>query len=185
MMEAKKEVVSFLKDKTEEIQELVKQIDDLEYQKKNGHLDAEYIAKVVDRKLSELKYQKSQKKQFAVDELKKILEGYRQQVRNMNRVKGEELTEDAKLFTCGVPLRPEEVEAIMDRSAGNHTMLQLAARYAEQHNLRINRAYDSGKDAKLKAADGLEYAGKVYLDRWVDQDNSGIMLDKFFGGDSE
>ena len=184
-MTIKDSIVDLLKEKTAAVQEVCAEIAKLEDQKKNGHLDAGYIAKVIDPQISELRLKRHNRKDEAEVALHKLAEEHRQAVLNSNRIKGEELTDDARLFTCGVQLKPEEIEAIMDRSAGNHTMLQLAQRYAQEHDIKINRVYDSGKAAEISSTNDLESAGKLYLDHWIDQSNAGDMLSKFFGGEAQ
>lgn len=180
-MTIRDQVVSLLKEKTAEVQETMAEIRKLEDRKKNDHLDFNYIQHEIDPKIGDLRVKRNNQKDSAYCALRDLAAAYREQVMNSNRVKGEELTEDAKLFTCGVQLRPEEVEAIMDRSAGNHTMLQLAQRYAQEHGIKINRVYDSGKAAEIDNVNQLEGAANIFLSHWIDQSNAAEMLVKFFG----
>ena len=180
-MNIRDQIVNFLKERTEEIQAYSAEIRKLEDRKKNDHLDAAYIAHEIDPKIGELRWKRGSVRDVAEANLRKMAEAYRDQVRNSHRLEGGELTDDAKLFSFPGLLRPEDIDAIMDRNQGNHTMLQLAVRYADQNKLKINRVYDSGKQAEINNVDNLEGAGKIYLDHWVDKDNASEMLTKFFG----
>lgn len=180
-MTIKDQFVSFLKESTAEVQELSAQIEELEARKKNDHLDHTYIQHEIDPKIGELRFRRHDKIWTSQAQLEKIAEAYRQQVLNSNRIKGEELTDDARLFTCGVKLQPEEIDAIMDRNAGNHTMLQLAVRYAQENGIKINRVYNSGKAAEIENVNQLEGAAKIYFSHWIDKNNASEMLQKFFG----
>lgn len=180
-MTIKEQVVSLLQDKTAEIQQTMAEIKKLEDRKKNDHLDFNYIQREIDPKIGDLRVRRNNQLQSAGVELHKLTEAYREQVRNSHRLEGGELTDDAKLFSFPGLLKPEDVEAIMDRHQGNHTMLQMAVRYAEQNGMKINRVYDSGKAAEISNADNLEGAGKLYIDHWIAADNANEMLGKFFG----
>lgn len=180
-MNIRDQIVNFLKERTEEIQAYSAEIRKLEDRKKNDHLDAAYIAHEIDPKIGELRWKRGSVRDVAEANLRKMAEAYRDQVRNSHRLEGGELTDDAKLFSFPGLLTPEDIDAIMDRNQGNHTMLQLAVRYANQNNLKINRVYDSGKQAEINNVDNLEGAGKIYLDHWVDKDNASEMLTRFFG----
>lgn len=46
-----------------------------------------------------------------------------------------EITDDAKLLTCGVTLKADELEALMERNKGNFTMETILLRYAEEHSI--------------------------------------------------
>lgn len=180
-MDIREQVVNLLKEKTEGVQELSAEIRKLEDRKKNDHLDARYIQSDIEPKIGELRWQRRNRIDAAAVALRDLAEGHRQQIQNSNRLKGEELNDDARLFAFPGLLKPEDVEAIMDRNQGNHTVLQMAARYAEQNGMKINRVYDSGKAAAIANVNDLEGAGKLYIDHWIDKENANEMLTKFFG----
>ena len=180
-MTIKEQVVSLLQDKTAEIQQTMAEIKKLEDRKKNDHLDFNYIQREIDPKISDLRVRRNNQLDSAFAALRDLSAGYREQVRNSHRLEGGELTDDARLFSFPGLLKAEDIDAIMDRNDGNHTMLQLAVRYAEQNGLKINRVYDSGKAAEISNVDNLEGAGKLYIDHWIDKENANEMLGKFFG----
>lgn len=180
-MTIRDQIVGLLKERTAEIQATVAEINKLEDRKKNDHLDIRYIQHEIDPKIGDLRVRKNNQKDLAGADLKKMAEAYRNQVRNSHRLEGAELTDDARLFSLPGLLKPEDIDAIMDRNQGNHTMLQLAVRYADQNGLKINRVYDSGKAAEIGAVNDLEGAANLYLSHWIDQANATEMLTKFFG----
>lgn len=51
-------------------------------------------------------------------------------------INSDEITEDAKLFTCGVELSAKDIESIYERNVGNRTMQILTERYAREHNMK-------------------------------------------------
>ena len=180
-MTIKQQVVSMLKERTAEIQQTMAEIKKLEDRKKNDHLDFNYIQREIDPKIGDLRVRKNNQIDSAWVALRNMTEAYREQVRNSHRLEGGELTDDAKLFSFPGLLKQEDIEAIMDRNDGNHTMLQLAERYAEQNGIKINRVYDSGKAAEINAVNDLEGVGNIYLRHWVTQDNAVEMMTRFFG----
>lgn len=174
------QVLNVLKSRTTEVQDVVDKMRELEDRKKNDHLDQKYIRDVLDPKLTELRVKRGNIKNLTEAEIRKMTEEYMEQVRNSHRLNGGELTDDARLLSFPGLLRAEDVDAIMDRSQGNHTMLQLAARYAEQNGLKINRVYDSGKAAEIKAVTDLQGVGVLYIKNWMDSNRAQEMLEKFF-----
>ena len=97
----------------------------------------------------------------------------------------ESLTPDFQLLTSGIPLSERDLCAILDRSENNLTMLQLAHRYAHQHEIKLPQRYVFTGDADAKqaeiAADAALDAAKRYTARYMRTLDGQKMLDRFFG----
>ena len=177
-MNIKDVVFSSLREKTDEIQEIMGRIQKLQEKKKE--YNSEIIEKEIEPEIGALRFKKNTLKNTALSDLETLLESKRVEVMNSNRLDGKELTEDAKLFSFPGLLTAEDVEAIMDRNATNHTMLQLAMRYASQNKLQIRRVYHSGRAEEMQLIDAVGEAGNFYIRNWIDNEKAYSMLKKFF-----
>lgn len=115
-----------------------------------------------------------------IDACDKLIKEYRASCIANNRLKGSEITDDAKLFSLGVDLPVEEIEAIFDRSSGNMTMQRLCRMYADQHGMKLNRVPVSNYALELNALNDLESVVHMYCNNWIHTDKAREMLKKFF-----
>lgn len=100
-----------------------------------------------------------------------------------NRLRGDELTPDAQLFTLGIRLPVEELEGIFDRAAGNRTMQRLVHMYARSQKIVLNRPMVANLDDDKVLARDLGAAADIFLTNWADNARAEEMLDKFFPED--
>ena len=70
-----------------------------------------------------------------------MCEEYKKQLLSEDALKGAEITEDAKLFSSGITLTKEDLDAMLERNKGNRTMVQLVCRFAEEHDIQLNARY--------------------------------------------
>lgn len=63
---------------------------------------------------------------------------YVESLKERDLIKADELTDDVKLLTSGLPLLERDLKGIIDRSGRNRTMVQLCMRYAREHNMILN-----------------------------------------------
>ena len=174
------QMYNLLKESTAEMKKITGEIQRLEDRKKNDHLDARYIQAEIDPQIMDLRVKRNNLKDSTEVQIRRMAEAHREAVKNSHRLEGGELTDDAKLFSFPGLLKPEDIEAIMDRNQGNHTMLQLAVRYADQNKLKINRVYDSGKAAEINATNDLEGTSVMYVRNWMETGAADEMLGRFF-----
>lgn len=171
-----KNVKRYLLGKKIDIQDILDEIRTLEDDKKNR--DQSYI-NTLNSKIKSLKMRIGDMKNGIMSDVATMGNNRKQELIQMTRLKGEDLTDDYKLFNCGIKLSPEEVDAIIDRNAGNDTMIQLALRYANKNGIKSNRVY-YGKALEMKETDQVYEAVRMYVDHWIDNEKAGEMLDKFF-----
>ena len=96
-------------------------------------------------------------------------------------MKGEELTEDAKLLGVGVTLSAEDIAAMFDRNAGNPTMEHLICRYADQHGIALRRVPSFKGSAEYDIAGIIPTVCKYILRNYT----SPAMYHETFGEGSE
>lgn len=92
-----------------------------------------------------------------------------------------DITDDVRLFNCGVKLSERDIKSILRRNAGNATMEQLAIRYAEQNGVDLGRVYYIGHDADIRRVRGLADTVRLYTSNWMMKPNAADMLHRFFG----
>ncbi len=174
------EIKNYLRGQRIELEKLVDEKLKLEDQLKDERLKPEYKQNVLYPKIGDLRFKISQRKNDIQLMVKKMTDGAKQQISALNDIRGEDLTDDAKLFSCGVKLSENDLEKIIDRNNGNATMIQLALRYADQNGMKLKRVLDT-HSRELTACDDLYGTAKLYIDHWIDNPDQGTtILDRFF-----
>lgn len=174
------DIKNYLRGQRIEIEKLVDEKLRLQDELDDPKIAHDYKQKTIIPKMGELRHKISEKKFYAEEEVKKMVDAAKQEIHSLNDLKGEDLTEDAKLFSCGVKLTESDLEKIIDRNSKNATMTQLALRYANENGLKVNRVLDTHSQA-LSACDDLSGTAHLYIDHWIDNPEQSIkMLDKFF-----
>jgi len=174
------EIKNYLRGQRVDIEKLVDEKLRLQDELDDPKIAHDYKQNTIIPKMGELRHKISEKKIFAEQEVKKMVAAAKQQISSLNDLKGEDLTEDAKLFSCGVKLSESDLEKIIDRNSNNATMIQLALRYANENGLKVNRVLDTHSQA-LTACDDLSSTAHLYIDHWIDDPEQGIkILDRFF-----
>lgn len=82
------------------------------------------------------------------------VERYKAAISTADALNGSDLTDDAKLLNGDYPLTVNDLDAMIDRSAGNRTMEKLIHDYAREHGMSLSRTFYSAEQ-KSEAADGL------------------------------
>lgn len=110
-----------------------------------------------------------------------MVDVYRAKVQQENELRGEDVTEDAKLLGLGVTLTEADITGMLRRNAGNRTMEQLILRYADEHGIKPNGAvYVNSAAQSIAALNSLDGVINYYAG-WIGKSNNLDMLDKFFG----
>lgn len=95
-----------------------------------------------------------------------------------------EITEDSKLLTLGIALTQKDIESMLDRNQGNRTMTQLIFRYAREHDIKVNRVYESALDDS-NAIDNLCDGSRVAV-KWFENPETYMKVrDTLFQEESE
>lgn len=175
-------VYSTLKTSTANIQKKVAEYRTLEEKERSGVYSADYVRTTLRPKMRELKESIERDKAAAISGAKGIITAYQDELRDKDNLHPEDITEDAKLFTAGIKLKKRDIEAILARNQDNATMTQIALRYAEENGIDLGRdkKYYYGHQAEIQEAEGVTNI-LHYYEKWIDQDNAGKILDRFFG----
>lgn len=173
-------VYNTLKTSTAELHKKIAEYNALKEKEKSGIYSREYLEKNVRPKMTELKREIERDKEAAISGAKGIVAAYQDELRDMDNLHPEDITEDAKLFTAGIKLKRRDIEAILARNQDNATMTQIALRYAEENGVDLGRKLYIGHQAEIQEAGGVASAVDYY-NRWIDKPNAGEMLNKFFG----
>lgn len=185
MLSIQDKVYQSLKNDTEAIFDTVKQLHETEADISSGKYTEQHINDRLKPRRDELKDMIKAAEDAAFENAQRLVDQYKEQQRAALRLDPESLTSDFQLLTSGIPLSERDLCAILDRSEKNLTMLQLAHRYAQQHEIRLPQQYVFTGDADAKqaeaAADGALDAAKRYTERYMRTLDGQNMLRRFFG----
>ena len=185
MQSIQDEVYQSLKNDTTAIYDTVKRLHDTEADITSGKYSEQHVRDYLNPKCDELRDKVKAAEGAALDNAQRLVDQYKEQRRAALQLDPESLTPDFQLLTSGIPLAERDLCAILDRSEGNLTMLQLAHRYAKQHEISLPQryAFTGEHDAKRAeiAADGALDAAKRYTARYMRTLDGQSMLDRFFG----
>lgn len=179
------EVYQSLKNDTTAIYDTVKRLHDTEADIASGKYTEQHIRDYLNPKRDELRGRVKAAEDAALANAQRLVDQYKDQRRAALTLDPESLTPDFQLLTSGIPLAERDLCAILDRSDNNLTMLQLAHRYAQQHEIKLPQRYVFIGDADARqaeiAADGALDAAKRYTARYMRTLDGQNMLDRFFG----
>ena len=117
----------------------------------------------------------------ALADVRRLTEAKKAEISDASQLRGEDLTEDAKLFSCGIPLTEQDIRHIVKRNAGNQTMINLAAKYAKQHELNTYDLYEPADHGEeLESCDTVNSLAARYCDQWLGHDEGFRQLDAYF-----
>ncbi len=121
--------------------------------KKSGKYSAAHIRDKIEPRIKVLERELRSITDEGRAKAAEIATGYASELEALDRVRGDALTDDAKLFSIGVTLAKEEVEALIERNADNVTMHKLALRYAKEHDIKLEPRYLApGHSAEIENA---------------------------------
>ena len=176
-----KTVYAALERHTETIAEKRKELADIDSKMKSGAYSQAYIDGELYPKRRALLSEIEREKDAATAEAGEIVKDYQDQLQREDDLKPEEITGDIEILKSGVPLTKRDVMAILERNQDNKTMTQLALRYADNHGIETGVRY-RGNQQTIKDAESANYIVHLYVDHWIDRDQAGDVLEKFFGG---
>lgn len=123
-----------------DIRELEAEKQKLENEMKSSKFQQSYIKKEMLPMIEGKKRAIETRKAAANKQIKALADDYVNELNEANELRGEDLTDDAKLLTAGVKLTGNELEKIFDRYGDNPTMQQIVHRYADENDVKLNRA---------------------------------------------
>ncbi len=92
-------------------------------------------------------------KSQAIVDVRTLAEAAEKEVKASGQLRGKDVTDDIKLLTAGIKLTEDDLQDIVNRNAGNETMLRAIKDYASKARMSI--AFPA------MAADKLEAIGKI------------------------
>lgn len=177
-------VYNTLKAGTAGLQKKLNEYEILTKQEKSGIFSKEYLEKEIRPRIKELRHSIEKDKAATISSARDIVKAYQDELREKDILRAEDITEDARLFTAGIKLNKQDLEAILARNTDNPTMTQIALRYAQENKIDLGGKVYVGHQAEIQRADGI--ASIVdYYNRWIDDPDAGNMLNKFFGVSGE
>jgi predicted nuclease with TOPRIM domain len=123
-----------------DIRELEAEKQKLENEMKSSKFQQSYIRNEMLPMIEGKNRAVEERKAAANKQIKALADDYVNELNEANELRGEDLTDDAKLLTAGVKLTGSELEKIFDRYGDNPTMQQIVHRYADENNVKLNRA---------------------------------------------
>ena len=118
------------------------------------------------------------KTEAAINKANALVADYEQEIKDMDILDASQLTDDIKLFQPGISLTRNDLEAIMKRNSSNKTMIQIAERYAKEHNIPVGISY-VGTEKYKESARNLRDIIKIYS-KWMKTPSGPDMLEQFF-----
>lgn len=179
MISIYKTVYDSLKEATANLEALKSEMNELRLKEASGRYTPEAIAKEIHPKAASKRDEIRRNCEAALAEAHKIVEEYKAELRLADALNPSDITEDVKLFQTGVKLNAQDIQAILARNQDNRTMSQLALRYAEENGVDIGNVHYIGHTQELGEAEAINGVIDTF-GRWIDKDNAGDMLDKFF-----
>lgn len=149
-------------------QGLVKERKDLQDMVESGNYSYEYLRDTIHPRLREIRDELSRIRYRVNDGAQSLTDQIKEGLEELDALNPEELTEDAKLFQSGIPLRKNDLEQIIKRNPGNRTMAQLVFRYAEDNKIDLGGNYVNARSAGNYFN---QIRGNVnYVSRWIGED---------------
>lgn len=174
-------VIRSLRDNGKEMLKINQEIYKLTSEINAKKYDPAYVRNVLMPKISEMQHHVRQMKNESLETVYRLTDEKRAEIYGASEIRGGELTDDARLFSCGIDLTEQDIRQIVKRNAGNQTMINLAAKYASQHNLKTYELFEQVQHREeLESCDAINGIAKVYCERWIDQDEGCKLLDRFF-----
>ena len=146
---------------------------------KEGRYSNQTLQKEIYPKRDELKRKVESGCASAIKKAHDMVATYRADAEALNDLNPSAITDDVKILQAGVSLTQRDIQAIINRNPDNRTMIQIALRYAKEHNIDMKGTYYIGGEAEKETARNLDGIVDYYA-RWIDKENNLDMLNRFF-----
>ena len=123
----------------------------------------EHKNKVIKPELEKVKKEREARRENATKKVGELAREYMAKQAALDELRGDQITEDARLLTCGIKLTGRELEKMFDRNAGNGTMQQIICRYAYEQGMHkdFRRAYHTRSSTCVNLDHNLAYQADV------------------------
>lgn len=138
----------------------------LREQRDRQDYSARYINSELIPEMAKIKRQLEDIQYNTRETVRKLTEEIKKTVSDSNRLNPEDLTEDVKLLQGGLILKKRDIEGILERNSDNRTMIQLALRYAEEHDIKLDAVYIENSSSVF---DSAQSALDIVV-KWYDTD---------------
>ena len=151
----------------------------LEAKIKEGRYSNQTLQKEIYPKRDELKRKVSDASARAIKKAHDMIATYRADAEALSDLDPSAITDDVKILQAGVTLTARDIQAIINRNPDNRTMIQIALRYAKEHNIDMKGPYYIGDQQEKETANNLDGIVDYYA-RWIEKENNLDMLNRFF-----
>ena len=151
----------------------------LEAKIKEGRYSNQTLQKEIYPKRDELKRKVSDASARAIKKAHDMIATYRADAEALSDLDPSAITDDVKILQAGVTLTSRDIQAIINRNPDNRTMIQIALRYAKEHNIDMKGTYYIGDQQEKETANNLDGIVDYYA-RWIEKENNLDMLNRFF-----
>lgn len=130
----------------------------------------EHKEKVIMPEIAKLKREREAIRENATKKVREIAREYMDKQAALDELRGDQITDDVRLLTCGIKLNVGELEKMFDRNAGNGTMQQIICRYAYEHEMKdFRRAYHPYSSGCVNFDHDISYQVDVALKYYNDK----------------
>ncbi len=151
-----------------EYQAKLKEYNKLKAKRDAGQFAPDYLHKEIIPKMQNMKMDMVSIQNRVKSESRKLANIEKEVRAKADRLNPADLTDDVKLLQGGLILKSADIEGILERNKGNRTMQQLALRFANEHNIKVNAVYESASaDNSYDSINGVVDT----LVRWFDSDD--------------
>lgn len=162
------------------IAELVVKRDGLKDAVREGKYSQAYVNEQVQPQISELNRGIERATAEAEQKANAICDAYTAQLEAEDVLDGSQLTDDVRLLNCGITLNERDIAALLEKNKGNATMIQVLARYANEHGLDTNYRY-WGNAGRIQHAKSVRSVAAQYIRNWITDVKQGErLLERYF-----
>jgi hypothetical protein len=185
------DIYTMLRNATDAITPMCAEIDKLQADIDSGKYSNEVNAKNI-AKIADIRRAIRAKAAETLSDVKKAVAAHCDRLYALDDLRGDALTDDARLLSAGLKLTERDLIAILKRNADNPTMKQLVLRWANENNVDLRRYAQErglpletvvyvGHAQEIRDVEALIDTSMRFLDHWVDKPNAMDILNKFFG----
>lgn len=162
------------------IAELVVKRDGLKDDVREGKYSQAYVNEQVQPQISELNKGIERATAEAEQKANAICDAYTAQLEAEDVLDGSQLTDDVRLLSCGITLTEKDISALLEKNKGNATMVQVLARYANEHGLGTSYLY-TGNARSIQYAKNVRSLAAQYVKNWITDVKQGErLLERYF-----
>ena len=173
-------VYDTLATKAEEIRQDIEAREAVDALISSGRYNAKYVESDLRPKRDSLRMKINSASESAIQEAQNLINQYRKEAADRNRLDPAELTDDVKLLQPGIKLEPRDIQGMLERNGTNRTMTQIILRYAKENGIDTGGMWYVGGQQEEETARALEGTLSYYR-KWIATPDAKKMLDKFFG----